>query len=178
MKDTRIIKTEKKDNYSVISNECFRNPQISAKAKGIFAYLMTLPYDWKIRKGEIYTHFPEGRCALDSGFKELETNGYITQKQTRDDKSRYKEVVYTIYEKSINSEDRDGNKYRLWRRKVFLKDNYTCTKCNKRDSTIQAHHIKSWRDYPEERFNIDNGITLCFDCHSDIHPWMKKENIK
>lgn len=60
----------------------------------------------------------------------------------------------------------DGYEYRFWRNGVFKKDNYTCIWCgDSRGGNLEADHIKTWRDYPELRFAIDNGRTLCHKCH-------------
>ena len=48
-----IIKTKKTNNFSIIANEIFKNDIISARAKGIYTYLMTLPSDWKIYKNKL-----------------------------------------------------------------------------------------------------------------------------
>lgn len=68
----------KTENFTIVSNEIFQRSDVSARAKGIYAYIMTLPDDWKIYKQEIFTHFSEGKNALDSAFKELEKLGYIS----------------------------------------------------------------------------------------------------
>jgi hypothetical protein len=56
--------------------------------------------------------------------------------------------------------------YRLWREAVFEKDNYTCVWClDKTGGNLEADHIKPFATHPDLRFAIDNGRTLCKDCH-------------
>ncbi len=64
--------------------------------------------------------------------------------------------------------------YKEWRAKVFQRDNWICQTCGIRSSEgvqvyLQAHHIKKWNDYPEFRYDVDNGITLCKECHFNLH---------
>ena len=56
-----------------------------------------------------------------------------------------------------------------WKNEVFKKNNYTCQICGNRGSDLNAHHIRKFSEFPELRYNLDNGATLCVDCHKDIH---------
>ena len=52
--------------------------------------------------------------------------------------------------------------YREWRRQVWERDNWKCRINNQDcDGRIIAHHILPWRDFPELRYEVNNGITLC-----------------
>lgn len=59
--------------------------------------------------------------------------------------------------------------YIIWRKAVVERDNWTCQSCGKVGGSLHAHHIKLWKDYPELRYVVDNGITLCIECHLDLH---------
>jgi predicted restriction endonuclease len=66
---------------------------------------------------------------------------------------------------------RKSGKYLIWRKYVFKKFGYQCSICGSKER-LQAHHIKEWQKYPSERFNVENGVLLCYLCHIKIHPWM------
>lgn len=59
--------------------------------------------------------------------------------------------------------------YKAWRKNVYKRDNYTCQwpGCTLKKK-LNAHHIKTWAEYPALRFVIDNGITLCYYHHKMI----------
>lgn len=55
--------------------------------------------------------------------------------------------------------------YKEWRFSVFERDNFTCIKCGINKCFIIADHIKPFSIFPELRLNIENGQTLCINCH-------------
>lgn len=65
----------------------------------------------------------------------------------------------------VNILVRMSAEYRLWRESVFIRDDYTCVWCGERGWKLNADHIKPFAYYPELRFAIDNGRTLCVPCH-------------
>ena len=58
--------------------------------------------------------------------------------------------------------------YKIWRKKVFIRDNFTCKCCGSK-KRLNAHHKLSYKIYNTLRFDVDNGITLCERCHSKFH---------
>lgn len=52
-----------------------------------------------------------------------------------------------------------------WRKDVFERDNYTCQFCGIRGAKLEADHIKPFAYFPELRYKLSNGRTLCRKCH-------------
>lgn len=97
-----IIRIEKTANYSVIANACLQNPNISARAKGIYAWVMTLPPDWEVHRKHVYKNFTEGRDAIDTAWNELIAEGYVvkTDVTPRNEKGEWKQSCWIFYEVS------------------------------------------------------------------------------
>lgn len=81
-----------------------------------------------------------------------------------------------------NHQIRTSIKYKLWRKVVFERDNYACVLCGDRQAVghkvvLQVDHIKPFCDYPELRFAIDNGRTLCIPCHRTTETFSRKSAI-
>ena len=65
---------------------------------------------------------------------------------------------------------RDNKQYREWRSKVFKRDNWTCQCCgDNKGGNLNAHHLNSYTTDKDNRYNVENGITLCVECHKKFH---------
>lgn len=65
---------------------------------------------------------------------------------------------------------RGSEEYKSWRERVFARDDYTCQCCGARSKAgepveLRAHHLDSFAQNEEKRFDVDNGVTLCKKCH-------------
>lgn len=69
--------------------------------------------------------------------------------------------------------------YRLWRKSVLERDDFTCQKYKIKGGALRAHHINNYADFPELRFAIDNGIILSEKAHREFHKkYGNKNNTK
>jgi len=78
--------------------------------------------------------------------------------------------------KERNKNDRLKLEYRLWRKSVFERDNYTCGICGQHGGKLNVHHKKNFADNIYLRTSISNGITLCEECHLKFHSIYGKRN--
>ncbi len=97
--------------------------------------------------------------------------------------SRYVEEIMPVYEQPAwkggiskeNQRGRGSRKYRNWMEQVIEKYQGTCYLCG--EESEECHHIKSWIDYEELRYEVSNGAALCKKCHYKVH-YQNKELLK
>jgi hypothetical protein len=95
----KITRHKSKDPYARIKNSILQNDALSWKARGIMAYVLSLPDDWKIYKSEIQKHSKsDQRASFDSGWKELVAHGYIKTEQYRDEVTNQIGYKYDLFE--------------------------------------------------------------------------------
>lgn len=79
-----------------------------------------------------------------------------------------------VYNHDLTDEERIERRkvpgYKQWAKDVKKKDNYSCVVCGDSSSgNLVSHHLDAWLSFPEKRFDLDNGVCLCKDCHYDFH---------
>lgn len=92
------------------------------------------------------------------------------------------ECSSTVLEKGENSprwnpllsdeerkERRNSFEYKRFLNSVFVRDKYTCQCCGKKNIELDVHHLDGYNWFIEGRTDVNNGITLCRNCHSNFH---------
>lgn len=73
---------------------------------------------------------------------------------------------------------RSSWEYQEWRKAVFERDDYTCQECQARGVKLNADHILPFAYFPEHRFDVSNGRTLCVPCHEESDTYKTKIRTK
>lgn len=96
---SNIIRVQKRENpFVMIDKTGLRDKNLSWKAKGLLAYLISLPDDWKIHERELATHSKDGRDSTRSAMKELIEHGYVVRRQLRGEAGKFAEYETVVYE--------------------------------------------------------------------------------
>ncbi len=98
MNETIFIKTEKKAGYSIIDNRIIYDNRLSAKARMICIFTLSLPNDWVLNFDELCTHFKEGSSSIRSGLNELKKFGYLSIEAIKDENNKFIGSRYVINE--------------------------------------------------------------------------------
>lgn len=75
------------------------------------------------------------------------------------------------------NDKRKSLEYKAWRDKVKRRDGNACRKCGF-EKNLEVHHIKPLKKYPQFGLVLDNGLTLCGNCHSLLKGKEETENLR
>lgn len=162
-------------------NNPMKNPEIAEKLKGekngMFGVRLTGELNGNWQGGKI-------KCECDYCHKEI----YVDKKRCKTCKKHFCNAECmgkwrkenwqgensTRYNANITDEERKNKRqYQLYYdfiKEVYERDNYTCQCCNDDSGgNLNAHHLNGYNWDKEHRTDINNGITLCEECHREFH---------
>ncbi|MGE6960829.1 DnaD domain-containing protein [Bacillus thuringiensis] len=93
------FRVNKDKNYTTINNTGLKDTRLSWKAKGILAYILTLPDDWIFYMEEVTKHSKDGIASLKAGMKELKECGYVKRFPIKGEDgkiSRWEMIIYEV----------------------------------------------------------------------------------
>lgn len=78
-----------KSNFTIIQNSVLRDENLSFRARGVLACILSRPDNWNTTADNLARESKEGRNAILTVLKELEDAGYMTRKKYRNDKGQW-----------------------------------------------------------------------------------------
>ncbi|MCC8065931.1 MAG: helix-turn-helix domain-containing protein [Clostridiales bacterium] len=133
------IHIEKNHNFTIVNNEVLRNKNLSLKAKGLFAFMWSLPDDWDYSVAGLTKILKEGKDAINEALKELERERYLVRTVQRKG-GKFANIDYTLYETPQNLPFTDfpqtGNPITENPQQINTKKNQTKKKSNKEKTSF------------------------------------------
>lgn len=96
---SNIIRVSKPERFTVLSHEMLRDARLSFAARGLLAYLLSMPDNWEIRASDLVKRSPAGRDAIYSTMRELVRLGYMQRKEIRASDGRISGTETIVYER-------------------------------------------------------------------------------
>lgn len=161
-----VIRVNKTENYSVISNLHFKEKNMSLKAKGLLSLMLSLPDNWDYSIAGLVSICKENETAIKSALAELKKFGYLKVSKIMPDITKNGRIsyIYDIYEKPTKKQgvEKQGvenlpleilpienqgqlNTDTLNTKKSII---YNNKKINKKDFEIEFSEL--WKIYPRK----------------------------
>lgn len=166
-----VIRVRKRPNNFVMLDKTFlEDDRLSFKAKGILAYLLSKPDNWKVIVGNLVKYSKDGKSAVYAGLKELKECGYYVKTPIRSEDgrriSRWESTVYEmpdsllsdfqeidneeIENQYLENRERNNNYYN---NKLNINNNHVSLSVREEDKT----------DETDEENSIENTLEVIHD---------------
>lgn len=89
---------EKTKDFTIMSNHHLRDRRLSFKAVGLLSFMLSVPSNWDWTIAGLVAIRKDGKESISSAMKELEQYGYLERIEVRDEKGRFMDIEYNIYE--------------------------------------------------------------------------------
>ena len=101
-----VIRIQKNSNYVVMSKVGLHDDRLSWKAKGLLAYMLSMPDNWTFYNEELMKHSPDGSSTFKAAMNELKEYGYVVRRKAKDEKGKFIGWETVVYEQPIEDECR------------------------------------------------------------------------
>jgi len=150
------VRTEKNQNYTHISNVALNDKNLSLKAKGLWAFIMSKPNDWKINYRGLVSQLKEGQTAILATLDELEEAGYLIRGEiTKDRAGKFKTADSIMYEQPCVGFPRVDSP----RTKVTTDKTNTIVPNGSPDSKINSNSVIKLVDEPSNTSSVVGNTT-------------------
>lgn len=116
---------------------------------------------WNAERNNVRNNNPNWRKNCSVAAKKSYKNGRKTW--------NYGKIINPNLTPEERLDKRELFEYKKWIRDVLKRDDYTCQITGKCGGKLSAHHLYSWNKYPEKRYELSNGITICKELHKEFH---------
>lgn len=96
------VTVRKDKNFTVISNDIFKDNRLSFKAKGLLTTMLSCPKNWNYTIEGLSKLSTDGKASIRSALNELEEYGYLERKQLRNEKGAFTDTEYIVYEQPMS----------------------------------------------------------------------------
>lgn len=178
------IKVSHDFNYTVLRNEMFHDKNLSLKARGLLATMLSMPEDWDFTTQGLTKILKDGETSVRSALKELESLHYLERVRTRNDKGLFTDIEYILYEiphiecshveepsvENTHVENRTQlNKYQLSKKELSKKESNTLYAHNEKTANGGEKHsyrfvpptVEEVQAYCTERKNSIDAEVFC-----------------
>ena len=161
-----VIRVRKRPNNFVMLDKTFlEDDRLSFKAKGILAYLLSKPDNWKVIVGNLVKYSKDGKSAVYAGLKELKECGYYVKTPIRSEDgrriSRWESTVYEMPDSLLSDFQEIENQYlenrernnNYYNNKLNINNNHVSLSVREEDKT----------DETDEKNSVENTLEVIHD---------------
>lgn len=173
-----IIRSKRTNNFSIVDNDILDDKRLTFKARGLLAYMLSKPDDWRFYTTELAKHSQkDGRDSIDSALKEMEKIGYLKRTQKRSSNGRFGEQDWLLLDTPAFS-PQTGFPETVFPETVFpetenpqlLSTDNTNTNSTKDDDDDMAKPISKIIGLWQENFGMPNSVIIT-DLQDDLKDW-------
>lgn len=142
-------------NFTVLSNEILRDNRLSFRARGILVSILSRPDNWRTSAESLANESKEGRGAILTALKELETVGYLERTKHQNEQGHWvsDSLIYDKpkYEKPTSVEPTSENSTVI--KELYNKnlEQVEITPSDTNAGTIVAEYVDSYQHYLGEK---------------------------
>lgn len=156
-----VIRVQKTENYTVMSNHHLRNKELSLKAKGLISLMLSLPPDWDYSVAGLVAICKESHTSVRSALKELEEQNYLIRERKNSEKG-YFVYEYTLYEVpephtgKQHAAKRDAENTHTENRNQLSKEKLNTNKLNKEEVNKESIYIEELENILKEEVSNES----------------------